>query len=61
MTSEGLGEMFKGDFTDTCADPGARTPIGASGHFWINFLAILGNSSRDSGIASIPDNVSMVV
>jgi hypothetical protein len=49
MTSEGLGEMFEGDSSDTgagkfplvsmggrseglaCADPGARTPIGASG------------------------------
>ena len=49
MTSEGLGEMFKGDSADTCAgifplvlmggraeglacaDPGARTPIGACG------------------------------
>ena len=49
MTSEGLGEMFEGDYADTCtgkfplvslggraeglacADPGARTPIGASG------------------------------
>jgi hypothetical protein len=48
MTSEGLGEMFKGDFADmcaqmstcvnggcsakvlVCADPGGRTPIGAS-------------------------------
>jgi hypothetical protein len=46
MTSEGLGDMFKGDSADTgagkfplvleglaCADPGARTPIGASGNF----------------------------
>jgi hypothetical protein len=51
MTSEGLGEMFVGDFADTCsekfrlvlmggrveglacADPGARTSIGASGNF----------------------------
>ena len=50
MTSEGLGEMFEGDFADTlagkfplvlmggraegvaCADPVARTPIGASGN-----------------------------
>ena len=50
MTSEGLGEIFKGDSADTCtgkfplvsmggqaeglvwADPGARTPIGASGN-----------------------------
>ena len=45
MTSEGLGEMFEGDSADTCggvlmggqaeglacADPEARTPIGASG------------------------------
>ena len=49
MTSKGLGEMFEGDFADTCAgkfplvlirgraegltcaDPGARTPIGTSG------------------------------
>ena len=47
MTSEGLGEMFEGDSADTgarkisasvdgaeglaCPDPGARTPIGASG------------------------------
>jgi hypothetical protein len=53
MTSEGLGEMFKGDSADMCAgtfplvlmggrveglayaDPGARTPIGASGNFVI--------------------------
>ena len=51
MTSEGLGEMFEGDFADTCggkfplmymggqaeglacADPGVRTPIGASGNY----------------------------
>ena len=51
MTSEGLGELFEGDFADTCAekiplvsmgaraeglacaDPGARTPIGASGNY----------------------------
>ena len=51
MTSEGLGEMFEGDYADmcagkfplvsmggraeglACADPGARTPIGASGNF----------------------------
>ena len=50
MTSEGLGEMFEGDSTDTCAkkfplvsmggqaeglacaDPEARTHIGASGN-----------------------------
>ena len=50
MTSEGLGEMFKGYFAHNwarnvslmsrggpaeglaCADPGARTPIGASGN-----------------------------
>ena len=40
MTSEGLGEMFEGDSAVSmggqaeglaCADPGARTPIGASG------------------------------
>ena len=50
MTSEGLGEMFEGDSADTRAicffasvdegpsggseDPGARTPIGASGNFY---------------------------
>ena len=47
MTSEGLGEMFEGDSADmcagkfplvsmgglACADPGARTPIGASGNY----------------------------
>ena len=51
MTSEGVGEMFEGNFADTCtdkfplvsmggraegqvcADPGVRTPIGASGIF----------------------------
>ena len=51
MTSEGLGEVFKGYSADMCAgkfplvsmggraeglaceDPGARTPIGASGNF----------------------------
>ena len=50
MTSEGLGEVFKGDSADmcggkfplvsmggrveglACADPGAWTPIGASGN-----------------------------
>ena len=46
MTSEGLGKMFEADFVDkcsetflsmlmgedlTCADTGARTPIGVSG------------------------------
>jgi hypothetical protein len=54
MTSEGSGEMFEGDFADTCtgkfpltsmggraedlacADPGARTPIGVSGNFYIS-------------------------
>ena len=53
MTSERLGEMFKGDSADMCAGKfplvsmggradtssvrrrGARTPIGASGIFWI--------------------------
>ena len=50
MTSEGLGEMFEGDSSDTgkfplmlmggrteglvCADPRARTPIGASGNLF---------------------------
>ena len=52
MTSEGFWEMFEGDSGDTCAgklmrgraeglacaDPGARTPIGASGHLGILFL-----------------------
>ena len=33
MTSEELGEMFEGDSADICADPEARTPIGASGNF----------------------------
>ena len=44
MTSEGLGEIFEGDFVDlvlmggqaeglACAYPGARTPIGASGNY----------------------------
>ena len=51
MTSEGLGEMFEGDYADmcagkyplvsmgglaeglACAEPGARTPICASGNF----------------------------
>ena len=50
MTSEGLREMFEGDYADmcagkvlfmsmegraeglACADPGAKTPIGASGN-----------------------------
>ena len=53
MTSEGLGEMFEGAGKFplvsmggraeglACADPGARTPIGASGNlvgffFWIH-------------------------
>ena len=49
MTSEGLGEMLEGDSAGkfplvsmvgraeglTCADPGARTPIGASGNYVI--------------------------
>ena len=53
MTSEGLGEMFRGDSAETCAekfllvsiggraeglacaDPGARTPIGASGNYLV--------------------------
>ena len=52
MTSEGLGEMFEGDYADicagkfplvsmggraeglACADPGARTLIGASGNLF---------------------------
>ena len=51
MTYEGLGEMFEGDSADTCAgkfslvsmwdqagDPGARTPIGASGNFEYFFI-----------------------
>ena len=46
MTSEGLGKNFEGDSADmcggkisegrveglACAEPGARTPIGASGN-----------------------------
>ena len=50
MTSEGFGDMFEGDSADTfvdggraeglaCADPGARTPNGASGNI-INILLI---------------------
>ena len=53
MTSEVLGEMFKGDSADMCAgkfplvsmggraegiactDPGARTPISASGNLFV--------------------------
>ena len=44
MTSEGLWEIFEGDFASlslmggraeglACADPGARPPIGACGNF----------------------------
>jgi hypothetical protein len=51
MTSEGLGEMFEGDFADNCvrkfplmssraeglacADLAARTPFGVCGHYYI--------------------------
>ena len=41
MTSEGLGGMFEGDSVGgraeglTCAEPEARTPIGASGNLVI--------------------------
>ena len=41
MTSEGLGEMFEFTIVSmggqaeglACADPGARTPMGASGNY----------------------------
>ena len=34
MTSEGLGEIFEGDFAGgTCADTEVRIPIGASGNY----------------------------
>jgi hypothetical protein len=51
MISKGLGEMFEGDPADmragkfpraeglACVDPGARTPIGASGNS-LNFILI---------------------
>ena len=54
LTSEGVGEMFEGDFADTSpistyvdggraeglafADPGARTPIGVSGNSFITTI-----------------------
>jgi hypothetical protein len=51
MTSEGLGEVFKGDSTDMCAGKsmggrangqacadGERTPIGASENFYFIFI-----------------------
>ena len=53
MTSEGLGEVFKGDCADMCAGKfplvsmgGARTPIGASGNFFtsVNFGLSRGSS-----------------
>ena len=68
FTSEGLGEMFEGDSADTCAgkfplaeglactDPGARTAIGASGIFFIDFQ----NSSRFKGVRGKSGNHLLV-
>ena len=52
------------------ADPGARTPIGASGNFHqvLKFLVVLGGATHDSivdvpvalaGDLALPDNVTM--
>ena len=63
MTSEVFGEMFEDDSADTCgdkfplgaergglacADPEARTPIGASKHFW-EVLHIMGLGVSEFG------------
>ena len=78
MTSNGLGEMLEGDFADMCArkfplvsmgglactDPGARTPIGASGiigrfksflHF-IKLFLIFGQFCFKSDILDLDQN-----